>query len=257
MDNTLEDLVNRNILPNDELLLSEIDLGCHQANSFLTVVNFSTPGYEYVGSTCHTVTGYSAETFLKGGPQFVFSIASEETALSIMQNQVAFSRQAKAPGFDPRTMRIHEQQVDIRSGFGYQKRLIILGLPLTYTTQADMEFGIAINTEENDELIKTCKQLLVRIKERHNVVYRHVAFQHKPEPLPKLFVQKRTPQNLTAREEEVLKLLAKGFTSKQIGAAIFIEETTVETHRKHLFQKFGTKNIAELIKKASKQYWLE
>ena len=64
-------------------------------------------------------------------------------------------------------------------------------------------------------------------------------------------------RKLTAREEEVLKLLAKGLTSKQIGTAIFIEETTVETHRKNLFQKFGAKNIAELIKKASKLYWLE
>ena len=64
-------------------------------------------------------------------------------------------------------------------------------------------------------------------------------------------------EKLTTREEEVLKLLAKGFTSSQLASKLFIEENTVETHRKNILSKFEAKNIAELIKKASKVYWLE
>lgn len=53
------------------------------------------------------------------------------------------------------------------------------------------------------------------------------------------------------REKEVLELLAKGYTSRDISQALFITEKTVETHRKHLVQKAKVKNTNELIAYAS------
>lgn len=60
------------------------------------------------------------------------------------------------------------------------------------------------------------------------------------------------PVVLTRREKEVLELIAAGFTNPEISEKLFISCTTVETHRKNLFQKFGVKNVASLINKASK-----
>jgi DNA-binding NarL/FixJ family response regulator len=49
------------------------------------------------------------------------------------------------------------------------------------------------------------------------------------------------------REREVLELLSKGKSSKEIADLLFITERTVETHRKNMIEKGGVKNTVELI----------
>jgi len=56
---------------------------------------------------------------------------------------------------------------------------------------------------------------------------------------------KRT--NLSFRELEVLVLLCQGYTTKQIAIKLYIEPTTVTTHRVHIMNKLGVKTFAELI----------
>jgi DNA-binding NarL/FixJ family response regulator len=53
------------------------------------------------------------------------------------------------------------------------------------------------------------------------------------------------------REKEVLELLAKGYSTKDISKELFITEKTVETHRKNMAKKASVKNSAELIAFAS------
>jgi two-component system nitrate/nitrite response regulator NarL len=55
---------------------------------------------------------------------------------------------------------------------------------------------------------------------------------------------------LTAREVEILKLVAKEFNSRQIAEILFISERTVETHRKNIIKKTGVTNLVGLIKYA-------
>ncbi len=54
-------------------------------------------------------------------------------------------------------------------------------------------------------------------------------------------------QKLTARELEVLQLLALGFTNKEIAEKIFLSVKTVEAHRAHIYAKMGFKSRAELV----------
>jgi len=51
----------------------------------------------------------------------------------------------------------------------------------------------------------------------------------------------------TKTEKSVLEKIAKGFSTKQVAQQLDISEKTVETHRKHLFEKADVKNVAELI----------
>ena len=53
---------------------------------------------------------------------------------------------------------------------------------------------------------------------------------------------------LTDREREILQLIAKEYTNKDIAEELFISERTVETHRKNIFRKTGTNNLVGLIK---------
>lgn len=57
---------------------------------------------------------------------------------------------------------------------------------------------------------------------------------------------------LTRREKEVLELIAEGFTNNEIAAKLFISVSTVDTHRKNLLTKFEAKNVASMIKVATR-----
>jgi DNA-binding NarL/FixJ family response regulator len=55
---------------------------------------------------------------------------------------------------------------------------------------------------------------------------------------------------LTDREREILKLISKEYTNRDIAEELFISERTVETHRKNIFRKTRTNNMVGLIKYA-------
>lgn len=55
---------------------------------------------------------------------------------------------------------------------------------------------------------------------------------------------------ITEREEEILKLVAEGHTSKEIGDILFISVKTVERHRANLLQKLGLRDRLELTRYA-------
>lgn len=58
------------------------------------------------------------------------------------------------------------------------------------------------------------------------------------------------PTVLTARELEVLNLVAKELSNEQIAEKLFISERTVEAHRRNIFVKTKTKSIVGLMKYA-------
>ena len=59
------------------------------------------------------------------------------------------------------------------------------------------------------------------------------------------------------REKEVLELLAKGYSTKDMARHLFITEKTVETHRKNMAKKANAKNTAELVAFASARGFLK
>lgn len=59
--------------------------------------------------------------------------------------------------------------------------------------------------------------------------------------------------NLSKRELEIVRLLGKGLSSKQIGEELFLSRHTVDTYRRKILDKTGTQNTAELVQLASRQ----
>ena len=55
---------------------------------------------------------------------------------------------------------------------------------------------------------------------------------------------------LSIRETEIVELIAREYSNKEIARALYITVGTVETHRRNIFQKMGTKNMAGLIHRA-------
>lgn len=61
----------------------------------------------------------------------------------------------------------------------------------------------------------------------------------------------------STRELEVLYQISQGKTSREIAAAMFVTENTVEAHRKALFTKLGAVNVADLIVKAIEKGYIK
>jgi DNA-binding NarL/FixJ family response regulator len=58
---------------------------------------------------------------------------------------------------------------------------------------------------------------------------------------------RRPDQALTAREAELLSLLAEGLTNKELGKRLFISEATVKTHLAHIYAKLGVESRAAAV----------
>jgi DNA-binding NarL/FixJ family response regulator len=62
--------------------------------------------------------------------------------------------------------------------------------------------------------------------------------------------QGRTTIHLSKREREVIKLIALGHSSKEIGRLLGISHRTVDTHRNRLMGKLGLKTLADVVRYA-------
>ena len=60
------------------------------------------------------------------------------------------------------------------------------------------------------------------------------------------------PHGLTAREREVLRLLAQRYTDPEIAATLFLSPRTVHRHVAHVFDKLGVSSRREAAAAAAR-----
>jgi ATP/maltotriose-dependent transcriptional regulator MalT len=68
----------------------------------------------------------------------------------------------------------------------------------------------------------------------------------------RLMSRMRAPaeENLSAREIEVLQLVSKGYSNKEIGKTLHISTATVKTHLIHVYNKLGVDDRTAAVTKA-------
>jgi len=59
-------------------------------------------------------------------------------------------------------------------------------------------------------------------------------------------------ETLSERENDVLKLMARGLSNKEIGRALWIGETTVKTHVSHILRKLDVSDRTQAVLNAVK-----
>jgi DNA-binding NarL/FixJ family response regulator len=64
----------------------------------------------------------------------------------------------------------------------------------------------------------------------------------------------RDDAGLTARELEVLRLMADGHNNAQIAINLFVSENTVKTHVSKIFDKLGCRDRAAAVLQAWKRH---
>ena len=66
-----------------------------------------------------------------------------------------------------------------------------------------------------------------------------------------------TAPALSDRESEVVRLVARGYSNKEIAAKLEVSVKTVETYRYRAVEKLGLRGRADLVRYAIEQGWLE
>lgn len=62
--------------------------------------------------------------------------------------------------------------------------------------------------------------------------------------------------SFSKRETEIVKLITEGLTTRQIAEKLFITTDTVKSHRKHIMEKSGCANMAELTARSISSGWI-
>lgn len=120
-----------------------------------------------------------------------------------------------------------------------------------------------LSTYENITFIEKAKKLKAnaylskdaKIEELRDVIFHNFTsdfflgskLQLKANKKKKEFDNFKDVIRITDREKQVLKLIAKGFTSEKIANKLFISLFTVKSHRKNLFRKLKVTNASELL----------
>jgi DNA-binding NarL/FixJ family response regulator len=92
------------------------------------------------------------------------------------------------------------------------------------------------------------KQEIIRALQEVNKGKEYVSFSV-AEALKKSAPNDQLPM-LTKREKEILEFIAEGLTNHEIADRLFLNSTTIDSHRKNMLTKFNMKNTAALIKMA-------
>lgn len=64
-------------------------------------------------------------------------------------------------------------------------------------------------------------------------------------------------RELTNREEEVMRLIAQGYSNKEIATQLDISVKTVESHKTNVMEKLELKSRTEIVRYAVRQGWLQ
>jgi DNA-binding NarL/FixJ family response regulator len=65
------------------------------------------------------------------------------------------------------------------------------------------------------------------------------------------------PEELTPREQEIVKLIAEAHTNRSIAEILHLSEKTVESHRSRVLQKLGMRDRVELVRYAIRRGLVE
>lgn len=219
----------------------------------------------YVSPSIETLTGHPIEKFsCHAGFKYFYIITPPEHRKRMHEQEWGYLNNARQIDFDPLKPFILELKGAFERADHLVVRVRLVAVVLKFTNMRTPKFSISTwqLTDGFDEtqlwrFRVEIESTLRKIQKVFNQIFTIESSPlNKDEPAMFLYPMYDL-EKITRQELRVLKLLSDGFSTKAIAADLNISINTTETHRRHLLQKFKANNVAELIKKATKVYWLE
>ena len=195
----------------------------------------------FCSQAIETITGWKQRDFNEGGWAFAISLTHPEDSLKIVET---FSRDIKlrqGPDFDyDHVPIIYEYRKRHKNG----NWIWIHAESLVLERDEDNEIKYMITflkdkTEEKSSL-KSENSVDVKINDELEFLIT---------PSEKTYNQQSI--HISKREKEILELVKKGFSTKEIADILQLKITSINTYRKSLMQKLNAKNTAELVERSN------
>jgi PAS domain S-box-containing protein len=182
-------------------------------------------------------TGYPADEFLTKGPRFTFSLVHPEDIFEYVERvqkaQIEFLRALPAG---------EHSQYRFDSSFRFRRAdgtyiHVLVQETIMQVDQAGNPL-LSVGTVSDVSHLKKDNTITLAISRFHDKTgFSTVAHSFNCGEDP-----------LSAREKEVLRLIAAGCTTQEIADRLCISTHTVKNHRRHMVEKMNVKNLAELIR---------
>jgi DNA-binding NarL/FixJ family response regulator len=118
--------------------------------------------------------------------------------------------------------------------------------------------GYLLKTAEADELVKAIRtvirgELALAPMVAGKVVSQFTSGKGLPDVLLSI---KNDYDGLTDREMDILRLVGKGLTNKEIGRNLYISDRTVQAHLSNIFSKLNVSSRTEAVMHAVRKGWI-
>jgi PAS domain S-box-containing protein len=220
----------------------------------------------YANSFTENLLGYPAQDFLEKGVSYVVSFMHPESMAQISQDLATMIQLTSLK--DKRLIHHDIFECKMRHADGHWLWTQLDTYLISFNEAGNPHYFIFVLTDidsrkKSEEYLWDELSRRIDSKEERQTIWETFLQKKKPalhqvklKEVADITLQTNPIRTLTEREKEVLKLISKGYSTKEMADALKISFNTIETHRKHLLDKFKVKNTAELIKEASKSYWL-
>lgn len=231
------------------------------------IYNLKSGKFLHLSNSVEKVLGYPVERFFEEGIEFFVSAIYEEDFPTVFQAYCDCVEEINTPYFDNCNYYSRIMGFRIKHGLGHWIWIEIDFVLFDFKGgKSSKLFGIIKDVSKSNESRRVpCKMgqenqnpesevQKLRIH-RRIVLYGGDDYRSTDFPI-EISLRTNMCKEVTRREKEVLKLIADGLSAKEVANKLFISIHTAINHRKNLITKFHVKNTAELIKVASKYFWL-
>jgi DNA-binding CsgD family transcriptional regulator len=205
--------------------------------SFFFMMDFTTMQYAFVSSSVKNINGYTAEEYMAGGMDFAFRMVHDEDkpVLQKLHNRL-FQYYYSTPVPERKNLKfsfnLRIRKPD-QSYMHIMQQAIFLEISETGEPLLDFSTVTDITPFKKNNSLTLAIYKLNAEKEYVPVFQQDFHHEH---------------SRLSRRQQEILKLISEGLTTKEIAHHLHLSIDTVKNHRKKILQVTGGKNIAEAIR---------
>jgi DNA-binding NarL/FixJ family response regulator len=198
---------------------------------------------DFIIADAHTVYSCGLSTYLK--QHFTGCTVTEVTHAD------ALLAAAAQQWFDVILMNARLQQPDAFETARHLKQLYARCCLVMYSTERNEQLRLRAHNSGaaaffyTDEPIEAALHIIEEVLQKDVSTAAAYTWQHKQ-------VTENNSVVITRREKEVLQLIKKGLSSKQMAEKLFIAPKTIDNHRHRLMHKTNCHNAAQLLR-----YWEE
>ena len=201
----------------------------------LMLCNRSHPKLQYVGSNCRHIFGFEKEEFQRFRVQDFFARIHGEDVEGLQQ---CFEFINSAEPYDPVTHRfVFHYRFKCRTG--------------SYIHVRDEK--LAIESEKGKYIYFTMFKNISNHEKFFHVKLNILQYNQGDVMKVYTFDPRHADHSITPRQNEIIKLIIKGFSTQEIADRLHVSVNTVKNHKQALFRKVNVKSSVELINFASRR----